>query len=167
MHLLRLIFVILSLLCVIQQGNSFITGLPMSIRQEQKDILQEEARVALRYLKAPETKIDELSKSISTASRATDLSPTLITCIIYTESGFKNTAESPKHYKGLMQTPSATFIYSDVDILHGARIFKDKLRITNNNYEDAMMLYKGGRNHEARKYAIETLKLYTQLKRYV
>lgn len=167
MYLLRLVLVILSCLCVVYQSNTFINNLPNPVKQEKIDPLQLEAKVALNELNAPINKIEELSKSISTASRATDLSPTLIACIIFTESGFKNRAVSNKNYKGLMQTPTATFVYSDVDILHGARIFKDKLRITKNNYEDAMMLYKGGRNSLARKYARETLKLYNELKKNV
>lgn len=166
MQLLRLILVIFSSLFLTYQVNSFVTNLPTPIKIDKSKIdpIQSEAIIALKYLNAPEKKIQEYSKSISIASKATSLSPTLIACIIFTESGFDNKAISSKNYKGLMQTPNATFIYSDVDILHGARIFKDKLRISKGNYEIAMMLYKGGRNKIARKYAKETLRIYNNIK---
>ena len=117
----------------------------------------------LRDLGAPGSQLVELSYAVKLASESTNLNEELIVAIIKTESDFKRNAISSKNYKGLMQTPSATFIYVDVDVLHGARILKDKLKTTNGNLLQALTLYKGGNNPVARRYAFETLNLYEKL----
>jgi len=117
----------------------------------------------LERLGAPREKIEELSKAIRLASNVTQLSENLILALMFTESSFNYNARSYGNggkYKGLMQTPSATFIYVDVDVLHGARILKDKLRIAKGNLPLALALYKGGNNSAAKHYANETLKLF-------
>ena len=117
----------------------------------------------LRVVGAPEDKIQELSKGVKIASDVTSLREELIIAIIKTESNFEMKAISSKNYKGLMQTPSASFIYYDVDILHGARILEDKLKYSKGNLLQALTLYKGGNNPVARRYAMETLNLYNKL----
>lgn len=117
----------------------------------------------LKYLGAPEEKIQRLTDAIKYASFVTSISEELIIALIKTESNFKAKAISSKRYKGLMQTPSATFIYFDVDILHGCRIFEDKLKIAKGNMLRALSLYKGGDNPVAMKYAKQTYNLYTHL----
>jgi hypothetical protein len=62
-----------------------------------------------------------------------------------------------------MQTPKATFEYPEVDTLYGAKILQDKLKYANGDLLQALTLYKGGNNKLARKYAIETLKLYEEI----
>ena len=86
-----------------------------------------------------------------------------------TESTFKLTAISSKGYKGVLQTPTATMQYFDVDTLHGARILEDKIRYADGDLKEALILYKGGgRNKEARKQATqqvnEVYDLYFELK---
>jgi hypothetical protein len=117
----------------------------------------------LKYLGAPEEKIQRLADAIKYASFVTSIPEELIVALIKTESNFKAKAISSKKYKGLMQTPSATFIYFDVDILHGCRIFEDKLRIAKGNMLRALSLYKGGDNPVAMRYAKQTYNLYTHL----
>jgi soluble lytic murein transglycosylase-like protein len=137
-----------------------ISGIIIPVKQINKEFTIEKN---LEYLGAPKSKVDDLTQAVKIASDSTNLKEELIVAIIKTESNFKNHAVSYKKYKGLMQTPTATFIYSDVDVLHGARILKDKLRITNGNLLQALTLYKGGNNSIARRYAIETLDLYKDL----
>ena len=62
-----------------------------------------------------------------------------------------------------MQTPYASKKWADLDILHGARILEEKLRLSNNDLELALTLYKGGRNELAKKQAKETMVVYNRL----
>ena len=117
----------------------------------------------LKFLGVSDNKVEKLKEAILIASNATSIKEELIIALVKTESEFINNAVSSKNYKGLMQTPTATFIYSDVDILHGTRILEDKLRITKGNLLKALTLYKGGNNNQARKYAKQTLTLYKKL----
>jgi soluble lytic murein transglycosylase-like protein len=80
-----------------------------------------------------------------------------------TESDFNKKAVSPKNYKGLMQTPKATFEYPEVDTLYGVKILEDKLKSSNGNMLKALALYKGGDNPIARLYAKEVYVLYKKL----
>jgi len=158
-----LLFVSISFLSY--SGYSFNKILPVPISIITKgDIVLEEANKALNLLNAPEAKRNDLAAAVTSASKLTNLSPTLIISLIYTESEFKYTAISKKGYKGLMQTPWATFEYADVDILYGCRILKEKLRIANDDLLFALALYKGGNNPEAKKYAKETFVLYKKIK---
>ena len=57
-------------------------------------------------------------------------------------------------------------IYPEVDILHGAMILKDKLRLTNGNMFEALAMYKGGTKvMEARKQAQYVVEVYNYLLR--
>jgi len=128
------------------------------------DIRKETIERKIRFLKAPERDIKELTRAIDVVSKITHKHPDLIIAIMSTESEFKRTALSCKGYKGLMQTPRASFEYLDVDTLYGVRILEEKLRITDGDLLKALTLYKGGNNPSARKYARQTYKLYNELK---
>ena len=117
----------------------------------------------LLNLGAPSKKCPKLAKSARLASEATGLRPEIFIALMYTESTFNENAVSSKGYKGLMQTPSATFKYAEVDVMHGAMILKDKLEYSNGDLLKALALYKGGNNPLARKYANETYALYVKL----
>jgi soluble lytic murein transglycosylase-like protein len=121
------------------------------------------AQVALYKVGAPSNKINDLSKAVTNASAMTDLSPELIVALMKTESEFNYKAISSKGYKGLMQTPWATFKWASVDTLHGAEILREKLRYSRGDLKLALALYKGGNNEAARGYAIETFALYRSL----
>lgn len=116
--------------------------------------------IVLNSLKCPEKKLKEVAQAIEIASKQTKLNPILLACLLQTESGFNQNAVSPKNYKGLMQTPTATFKWTDVDILHGARILEEKLKITKGDITLALTLYKGGNNPVAKKQAHQVIALY-------
>ena len=117
----------------------------------------------LAALGAPKHEIQNLSKSIKLASDATNINDRLILALMFTESGFKRWAISPKGYKGLMQTTIASYDYSDVDTLMGARVLQEKLRITKGDLYKALALYKGGDNPEAWGQAKKVLEMYTAM----
>jgi soluble lytic murein transglycosylase-like protein len=136
-------------------------------KQEQQEILD-----SLYLVKANKQYVnDRLIRSVQMASKATNIRKELIVALLKTESEFNPRAISPKGYKGLMQTPSATFSYPEVDVMHGACILKDKLHDSKGDLMSAMILYKGGgsnpslpRYHVAKKQATETLNLYNYIK---
>lgn len=118
---------------------------------------------SLKFLNVPEDKHKMLVRCVKTATYSTGFDEELIVALMSTESEFNTRAISPKRYKGLMQTPKATFKYPEVDTLYGVKILEDKLEETNGNLMKALALYKGGNNSKARKYAMETWRLYQQL----
>lgn len=103
---------------------------------------------------------DKMADAIVNSSLQTSINPYLIATIASTESDFIATAISPVGYKGVMQTPTATMRYVDVDFLHGARILQDKLLYTKGDLRLALTLYKGGNNKVAKQQADYVLKLY-------
>jgi len=105
----------------------------------------------------------ELTKAIMNARKVTGFSETLLIALMYTESRYNNRAVSTKKYKGLMQTPAATFVYYDVDVLLGAKILAEKLKITNGSLLQALTMYKGGMNKLAHQQAQEVLKFKQQI----
>ena len=93
----------------------------------------------------------------------------LIIAVMKTESNFRTNVISPKGYEGLMQTPTATMQFHDVDTLYGARILEEKLKYCNNDLMEALILYKGGgggpaARRQAAQQAEEVYSLYTKLK---
>lgn len=158
------IMLLLGVMCLLYTAHDFYSILPIPVYVENDPIRMKSAEI-LRAAGCPEKKIPVLSHAVSVASISTDgeISPALIVALVKTESTYKLDVVSSKGYKGLMQTPKATFEYADVDILYGVRILKDKIRIANGNLELALALYKGGNNPEAKKYAKVTLNLYKQL----
>jgi len=156
--MIRLTVLIASMVYLIISIHNFTNALPISTKIISP--FKIEALKSLEYLKAPKDKLNELSDAVDNAARITGNNPTLLVCLMHTESRYKNNAISSKGYKGLMQTPSASFKYSDVDILYGARILQDKLKQSNNDLLTAISLYKGGNNRRARELALETVELY-------
>jgi len=146
--------------------NNLTNSLPVAVKIQENVVIME-IKNDLVALNAPTKKIPELSNAVYTAHQSTGLNPKLITSLMYTESNFNTGAIGPANktkirYKGLMQTPSATW-FSDVDTLHGARILKEKLVIADNNLRKALALYKGGNNPTALRQADEVLKVYSRL----
>lgn len=158
------IMLILGILCLLYSVHDFYSILPIPIFVQDDPILAKSKHL-LEIAGCPVKKIPTLAHAVSTASKSTngEVSPALIVALIKGESYYKENVISSKGYKGLMQTPKATFEYADVDVLYGVRILKDKLRIANGNLEFALALYKGGNNPEAKRYARQTLNLYMQL----
>jgi hypothetical protein len=121
---------------------NFHNVLPMPIELDPKK--KSDVYLALQILQCPTDKIDAISKAISNASQLTDISPLLIATLLKTESNFNPKAISSANYKGLMQTPTATYEFADVDVLHGARILQQKLRMSRGDLRQALIYYKGG-----------------------
>lgn len=133
--------------------------IPVYHKKQEEDIVSRK----LRFLNVSDKRSKELTKSIKIASSCTGIKEELLIALMKTESDFKSNAVSSKGYKGLMQTPKATFEYPEVDTLYGAKILQDKLKYANGDLLQALTLYKGGNNSLARKYAKETLKLYEEI----
>lgn len=68
--------------------------------------------------------------------------PFFISALIYTESSFRINAKSNKGYFGLMQVDKK-ILKSDENIKYGIDILRDKIKISNGNIIDAIILYKG------------------------
>lgn len=118
----------------------------------------------LHNLGAPEQRVGLLAEAVRNAARATNLPRELLIALIYTESTFKEHAVSEKSYKGLMQIPQE-IPYADANILVGARILEDKMRLAKGDLRTALAMYKGGKdNPQARRYALHTIGLYMRLK---
>lgn len=125
---------------------------------------------ALDHLKCPQDKRNAITEGVLKGAATIGVDPILILALLYTESNFNLRAVSPKGYRGLMQTPSATMAYADVDILHGARILEEKMKSpaakgVNGKVDmrKALAMYKGGLNPAAFRYADETLALHRKL----
>jgi hypothetical protein len=116
--------------------------------RDRPDVELQDTKKALLILNCPVEKIDKLAEAIVMGAKVAGVHPILIASLIASESEFKETAVSKKHYKGLLQTPTKTGIII-ADVVHGAAILKDKLRITDGKLLPALQLYKGGRNQTA------------------
>jgi len=140
-HVLGIVFIsLMSLILVII--FTFYNVLPMPIELDPKK--KSDVYLALQILQCPTDKLDAISKAITHASQLTDISPLLIATLLKTESNFNPKAVSTANYKGLMQTPTATYEFADVDVLHGARILQQKLRMSGGDLKQALIYYKGG-----------------------
>jgi soluble lytic murein transglycosylase-like protein len=162
------IFQIVALLFLIGTYNNFSMNLPVAVKIEKENVVLNEIKQDLEQLNADRRKIPELANAVYIAHQSTGLNPKLITALMKTESDFKPTAIGPANrtnirYKGLMQTPTATLQFSDVDVLHGARILKQKLDFSRNDLRMALALYKGGNNPVAYRQAAQVLKVYNTL----
>lgn len=112
---------------------------------------------------------EHIMKAIAIASKQTGLSETFILSLMFTESSLNPKAVSSKNYQGLMQIPSKwapLSRYEDVNVLVGARIFQEKLRMAEGDYCKAIVMYKGWNiNHpEGVKQAHKVLALNSRLK---
>jgi soluble lytic murein transglycosylase-like protein len=117
----------------------------------------------IKRLGCPKDRINEITEAVELASEQTKIDSCLLSVLMFTESNFNYKAESNKGYKGLMQTPTATKQWADVDILHGARILQEKLKISKGDIFKALSLYKGGENPMARKQARQVLTMYKRI----
>jgi soluble lytic murein transglycosylase-like protein len=104
--------------------------------------------------------------AVEMASKQVPILPDyFIIALMHSESGFDPKATSKKNYKGLMQIPFAIY-YEDVNVLIGARIFKEKLKITDGDFRKAITIYKGWPvNHpEGKRQADKVLMLARKIK---
>ncbi|HQF37393.1 MAG TPA: lytic transglycosylase domain-containing protein [Candidatus Dojkabacteria bacterium] len=163
---IKVISQITCIVIVIMAYNNLTNSLPVAVKIQENAVI-EEIKEDLTKLNADKRKVQEIANAVYTAHQSTGLNPKLIVSLMYTESNFKINAIGPQNrtkirYKGLMQTPTATW-FSDVDTLHGARILKQKLEISDFNLRKALALYKGGNNPVAFRQADQVLKLYSEL----
>ncbi len=140
-HMVGIMYISLICLILIIVFN-FHNVLPMPIQLDPKK--KSDVYLALQILQCPTDKLDAISKAINNAAQLTDISPLLIATLLKTESNFDYKAVSSANYKGLMQTPTATYEFADVDVLHGARILQQKLRMSRGDLKQALIYYKGG-----------------------
>jgi len=84
----------------------------------------------------------EALKAVEIAASQTGLSEPFLLVLMFTESSFDPKAVSKKNYRGLMQIPYPVY-YHDANMLIGARIFLEKLKITKGDYRKAIIIYKG------------------------
>lgn len=107
-----------------------------------------------------------LASSVKLASERSKLSPEFIIALMKSESDFAEHAISSKGYKGLMQIPHAVYD-PDANILIGATIFVEKMRIAKGNTTIAICLYKGYAydDHRGLEKARMVLKLYENLRK--
>jgi soluble lytic murein transglycosylase-like protein len=164
----KMIGQIISFGFIVVAYSDLTNALPVAVKIKE-NVVFEEIKKDIKSLEPSVSRLTELSNAVYTSHQSTGLNPKLIIALMYTESGFNKNAIGPKNrtnirYKGLMQTPSATH-FSDVDTLHGARILREKLQITDQNLREALALYKGGRNSIARGQADHVLKIYHQLQK--
>ncbi len=109
-------------------------------------------------------KSKELASSYDMASSRTGISQEMLIALTYTESNFRKMVVSSKNYKGLMQIPYPLW-HPDTNILVGAHILNEKIRISNGDVRKAIALYKGyGSSAKGLQKADEVLVLYNKLK---
>ena len=106
----------------------------------------------------------EIAHSIDLASQQSGISQNFLIALMYTESTGNPKAVSNLNYKGLMQIPWPVY-YTDANMIIGAHIFNEKMRITNRNVEKALCLYKGYplNSEKGLQQARKVLKLYDKL----
>ena len=137
-----------------------------SFKRSNKIVIKEEDKVVIMVSSmggVSDKNVYKIASGLKISQQVTGISPPLMASVLKTESDFKKTAISPKGYKGMAQTPTATMEYEEVDILHGAMILRDKIHIANGNVLKGLALYKGGDNPLAWKLARETYALYKSL----
>lgn len=108
---------------------------------------------------------EKILQAITLASRQTDLPEELLLSLMYSESSFQPKAVSSKQYQGLMQIPQKVH-YPDANCLIGARIFLEKLKVTDGDYRKAIIIYKGWNidHPEGKRQADKVLALARKLK---
>ena len=109
---------------------------------------------------------NEMAISIDMVSKKTKIPQEFIIALMYTESTGNKNAVSCKGYKGLMQIPHNVF-YEDANLLIGARIFQEKMKLSNGNMEEAICRYKGYPigSERGKQQAQKVLSLYYRLKK--
>ena len=117
-------------------GRIHPVGYPATVNQEIVSL----GDAALKAgMERPSQKI---IKAAQIAGEQTGLSKPFLLCLMWSESSFKPNAVSSRNYRGLMQVPYSVY-YEDANVLIGARIFVEKLKITKGDYRKALVLYKG------------------------
>lgn len=138
--------------------------LPIKLEStETKDFKR--TKEALIILNLPKEKVQQFTNSVIMGAKVAQVDPVLIVALMYTESSFKNNAKSSMGYQGLMQTPSKTG-FTEVDIMHGSVILKEKLSISKGDIQQALTYYKGSKfkkNTVGYKQANQVIALYNNL----
>lgn len=108
---------------------------------------------------------EQILQAVALSSKQTGLSQDLLLALMYSESSFQPKAVSSKQYQGLMQIPQKVH-YPDANCLIGARIFLEKLKITDGDYRKAIIIYKGWTidHPEGKRQADKVLSLARKLK---
>ena len=121
---------------IVLSGKIHPVGYPVMVNQEIVSL----GDAALKAgMERPSQKI---IKAAQIAGEQTGLSKPFLLCLMWSESSFKPNAVSSRNYRGLMQVPYSVY-YEDANVLIGARIFMEKLKITKGDYRKALVLYKG------------------------
>ncbi len=166
--LIKILLTSITIICF----NSLWNIVPIPVKIEtpvsESELIKSEIRKDLIALNAPINKISQITEAVYIAHKCTGIDYKLIIALMKTESNFNENAIGPKNrtkirYKGLMQTPTMSS-FNDVDVLHGARILEQKLKIANNDLQLALALYKGGNNSIAHKQAKNVIEIYNSLK---
>jgi soluble lytic murein transglycosylase-like protein len=128
--------------------------------------LTEQKNIISLKLKKMGASSEKLPAAFELASKQTGLSTDFLMALIQTESNFNERAISSKGYKGLAQIPHAVY-YPDANILIGAHIFNEKMRIANGNVVKAICLYKGFEydSRRGKDKAKSVLDLYSKLRK--
>lgn len=121
---------------IVLSGKIHPVGYPVTVNQE--IVLLGDAALKAG-MERPSQKI---IKAAQIAGEQTGLSKPFLLCLMWSESSFKSNAVSSRNYRGLMQVPYSVY-YEDANVLIGARIFMEKLKITKGDYRKALVLYKG------------------------
>lgn len=121
--------------CILESDFVVPLVIDSKISVDQKNLTLEK----LRFVGINSVKI---AQAVELASKQSGLSTDLLIALMYTESEGNVMAVSCKGYKGLMQIPDAVF-YPDANMLIGAHIFNEKMKITKRNVKKALCLYKG------------------------
>ena len=136
--MLKMLLVLVSLVTL-----SWTTFLQMTlVRPMNLPIYETVSAAETKLVRLAGEKKRHLAGSFSVASKLSGLSVEFLISLSSTESNFNVWAVSSKGYKGLMQIPHAVY-YPDANIIIGAHIFNEKMRIANGNLKKAICLYKG------------------------
>ena len=118
----------------------------MLVMQEQQKmiipILIQNHNATLAKLQTLGIDSKEIAHSIDLASQQSGISQNFLIALMYTESTGNPKAVSNLNYKGLMQIPWPVY-YTDANMIIGAHIFNEKMKLANRNVEKAILLYKG------------------------
>lgn len=126
------LLLLLVMMFVVQQQEKMITPV----------LKQNESIVTLTKLRTLGINSKEIAQSVDLASVQSGISQNFLIALMFTESAGNKRAISSLNYKGLMQIPYPVY-YADANMLIGAHIFNEKMKIANRDVEKALCLYKG------------------------
>jgi len=155
-HSIIFVMVVVLMVGVFHLQNTMIT--PIQLNKANNSTLIKLNQVGI--------KSKEMAISIDMVSKRTRIPQEFIIALMYTESTGNKYAVSCKGYKGLMQIPHNVF-YEDANLLIGARIFQEKMKLSNGNMEEAICRYKGYPigSERGKQQAQKVLSLYYRLKK--